>query len=202
MTDFRFELISDHMITLYRRHSTDCPVHKIKKMTPKAKKRYTDCDCAIWMNGTGEHTGRKSADTRDWKVAIAKMQALDAKSKDAAVYGLTLADAIQKFLDSTEHRIKGTTLDKYKRILKGRLLTFAGEKNLTHRIENFQTKRLPPSLWMIFVVLVDHRYDLAILHRLKASGHWLKASPIYQVPIAPSDIHIELLNFAIERSPH
>jgi integrase len=134
------------MITLYRRHATDCKVHSIKNMTDKAKRRYMDCDCAIYMNGTGDHAGRKSADTRDIKVAIAKMQAADAKSKDQAVYGLTLADAIQKFLDSREHRIKGGTKNTYSRILNGRLMTFAAEKNVTHiqqltvdMLEDFKT---------------------------------------------------------------
>jgi len=111
------------MLTLYRRHSAPtensegCHVHTIKKMTAKAKKRYTDCNCPIWMNGTGDHSGvRESADTRDMKVAVAKMQAMDAKSKDAAVYGMTLEESIKKFLDSAVHRIKGATLDKYTRI--------------------------------------------------------------------------------------
>jgi len=35
------------MLTLYRRHSEKCPVHRLK-LTPAAKRKYMDCECPLW----------------------------------------------------------------------------------------------------------------------------------------------------------
>jgi len=51
------------MLTPYRRHTKDCPF--------KAKgTAHRKCECPVWIDGTlGGRRVRKSADTRDWRVA-------------------------------------------------------------------------------------------------------------------------------------
>jgi hypothetical protein len=43
------------MLTLYRRHSEKCPVHKLK-LAPAAKRKYMDCECPLWIYGNTETT--------------------------------------------------------------------------------------------------------------------------------------------------
>ena len=47
------------MLTLYRRHSEKCPVHKLK-LTLAAKRKYMDCECPLWIYGNTETTHEKA----------------------------------------------------------------------------------------------------------------------------------------------
>jgi len=53
--------------TIYRRHSADCRVHKLK-LTTRAKRFYADCECSIWLTGTTDTSTdpRQSTKLRDW----------------------------------------------------------------------------------------------------------------------------------------
>ena len=167
------------MLTIYRRHSpvnpaikeSGCKVHYPgllkgnRIMTGKQKTKYLDCDCPLWSRGPNQ-PGR-SLGTNDLKVALAMVQAKDAKSKDVAVHGKTIEDAIETFLKRSTSRIKGVTteiknekgdvtgmhytgtLGAYAQILRGRLLTFCHAQNIHHiqqlggdMIETFKTDGL------------------------------------------------------------
>jgi len=43
------------MLTLYRRHAERCPVRELK-LSPRAKRKYMDCDCPLWVYGNTETT--------------------------------------------------------------------------------------------------------------------------------------------------
>ena len=75
-------------------------------MSGKEKAKYLDCDCPLWSRGPNQ-PGR-SLGTNDLKVALAMVQAKDAKSKDVAVHGKTLEDAIETFLKRSASRIKAS----------------------------------------------------------------------------------------------
>lgn len=115
-------------LTIYRRHSVDCRVHKLR-LSASEKKFFTDCDCAIWLTGSTdtERYPRQALGVRDWPAAEAKLRSLNAGSKDQTVHGPKLEDCITRYLDARDD-VKPKTLAQYK-LLLGRLKDFAHGKN-------------------------------------------------------------------------
>jgi integrase/recombinase XerD len=115
-------------LTIYRRHSIDCRVHKLK-LSSSEKKFFTDCDCPIWLTGATdtEKYPRQALGVRDWPAAEAKLRSLSAASKDLTVHGPTLGDCIERYLDGRDD-VKPKTLAQYK-LLLGKLKDFAHGKN-------------------------------------------------------------------------
>lgn len=115
-------------LTIYRRHSEDCRVHKLK-LSSFEKKFFTDCECPIWVTGSTdtERYPRQALGVRDWPAAEAKLRSLNATAKDQTVHGPTLADCIERYLDARDD-VKPRTLAQYK-LLLGRLKDFAHGKN-------------------------------------------------------------------------
>jgi site-specific recombinase XerD len=115
-------------LTIYRRHSVDCRVHKLK-LSVSEKKFFTDCDCPIWLTGStdNEQYPRQSLGLRDWPAAEAKLRSLGAASKDQTIHGPKLDDCISRYLDARDD-VKPKTLAQYK-LLLGRLKDFAQGKN-------------------------------------------------------------------------
>jgi integrase len=115
-------------LSIYRRHSVDCRVHKLK-LTASEKKFFTDCDCPIWLTGSTdrEKYPRQALGLRDWPAAEAKLRSLGAASKDETVHGPKLDDCIERYLDGRDD-VKPKTLAQYK-LLLGRLKDFAHGKN-------------------------------------------------------------------------
>jgi hypothetical protein len=91
------------MLTLYRRHTKDCKVHTTK-LPSRAKRRYMDSDCPLWMYGNAEdgHLPRQSTGTTDLAVAEALRLSLLKKSQDQVVHGPMIEDCIDWFLASRE----------------------------------------------------------------------------------------------------
>ena len=82
---------------LFRRHSSDCRVHKLK-LPARRKVGYMDCNCPIWAAGrtaTGE-IPRQSTGTRDLKTAEAILAALTVTDKKKEADGPTIEECIQK----------------------------------------------------------------------------------------------------------
>ncbi|SPF53159.1 hypothetical protein SBA4_5470001 [Candidatus Sulfopaludibacter sp. SbA4] len=75
-------------LSIYRRHSVDCRVHKLKLSTSH-KRFFTDCECPIWLTGTtdSEQYPRQALGVRDWAAAEAKLRSLNAGAKDQTVHG-------------------------------------------------------------------------------------------------------------------
>lgn len=115
-------------LSIFRRHSVDCRVHKLKLSTFE-KRFFTDCDCPIWLTGTTETEKypRQALGVRDWAAAEAKLRSLNAEAKDQTVHGPKLDDCIARYLDARDD-VKPRTLAQYK-LLLGRLKDFAHGKN-------------------------------------------------------------------------
>jgi integrase/recombinase XerD len=118
-------------LTIYRRHADDCNVHQLKigkrHFTTEEKRAYQDCGCAIWVYGTTEKNElypRQSLKTRDWATAEARVRTIDAGAKDETVYGPTIEECIQKYLDSREDEIGTKALGQFRLVL-GNLKTYA-----------------------------------------------------------------------------
>ena len=73
-------------LSIYRRHSVDCRVHKLKLSTSQ-KRFFTDCECPIWLTGTtdSEKYPRQALGVRDWAAAEAKLRSLDAEASHAVL---------------------------------------------------------------------------------------------------------------------
>ncbi len=94
------------LLTLYRRHSERCPVHKLK-LTPAAKRKYMDCDCPLWIYGNTEttHVPRQSTGTNIFAVAQAQRQTLLKDGQDQKVHGPRLDDCIERFSASRKEEL-------------------------------------------------------------------------------------------------
>jgi hypothetical protein len=86
-------------LTIYRRHSVDCRVHKLR-LKAYEKKYFKDCDCPIWLTGSTdtESYPRQALGLRDWPAAEAKLRSLSAESKDQTVHGPKLEECITRYL--------------------------------------------------------------------------------------------------------
>lgn len=125
-------------LTIYRRHSIDCNVHTLRigkrTLTTEEKRAYQDCGCAIWIYGTTEKNElypRQSLKTRDWATAEARVRTIDAGAKDETVYGPTIEECVQKYLDSREDEVGAKALGQFKLVL-GNLKTFAHGRGKHH----------------------------------------------------------------------
>ena len=116
-------------LTIYRRHSIDCAVHKLK-LSARAKRRYTGCGCKIWITGTTptERYPRQSTGLSDWTEAEAYVRSLIAEAKDTAVHGPTLSDCIRRHLDAHSKHIGRRAFDHH-RLTLSRLEAFAKSRN-------------------------------------------------------------------------
>src|SRR5271168_1053740 len=114
---------------LYRYHADDCTVHTLG-LTKKAKKKFKDCDCPIWITGTtdaGTYYPRTTTGHRDWAAAEAELRSMQAQGKDIKVHGPTIEDCAQRFLDGHEEKVGDKakahhklTLDRLQAYCKGR----------------------------------------------------------------------------------
>jgi len=91
-------------VTLYRRHSERCPVHKLK-VTPAAKRKYMDCDARCGSTGyrndstfPSEHRNEHYCGGRGAKQTLLK------NGQDQKVHGPRLDDCIER----SAHRAKRT----------------------------------------------------------------------------------------------
>jgi hypothetical protein len=76
------------MLTLYRRHTKGCHVHKTR-LSPRAKRRYMDCQCPIWLYGRTRDAlvARQSTGTRDLAAAEAQRLSLLKPDQDTVTHG-------------------------------------------------------------------------------------------------------------------
>jgi integrase/recombinase XerD len=141
------------MLTLYRRHSKACHIHKTK-LSAGGKRRYLDCDCPIWIYGNTEkgHIPRQSVGTSDLAVAEAQRQAILKKGESEIVHGPRLDDCIERFVASREHELGDKTAASY-RFQLDRLLTYCAARGAHHMrdltvdlLENFKLGGLPKDM--------------------------------------------------------
>jgi len=124
LVQFERHASSESAPYLFRRHSPDCRVHKLKLPT-RRKAAFMDCDCPIWAAGrtaTGE-IPRQSTGTRDLKTAEAILAALISTDKKKQVEGPTIEECIQRYLASHKHELREKTYEQY-RLHLGRLQAY------------------------------------------------------------------------------
>ena len=94
------------MLTLYRRHTKDCHVQKTR-LSPRAKRRYMDCQCPIWMYGRTRDAlvPRQSTGTRDLAVAEVQRQNLFKQDQDTVAHGPRIDDCVERFLESHQSKL-------------------------------------------------------------------------------------------------
>ena len=132
------------MLTLYRRHSERCPVHKLK-LTPAAKRKYMDCECPLWIYGNTETTQvpRQSTGTNIIAVAEAQRQTLLKGGQDQKVHGPRLDDCIERFSASRKEELGEKTAAAY-RFQLDRLRAYCATRgvSLYARVERRSPRRL------------------------------------------------------------
>src|SRR6201993_4210891 len=103
------------MLTLYRRHSEKCSVHKLK-LTLAAKRKYMDCDCPLWIYGNTEttHVPRQSTGTTIIAVAEAQRQTLLKNAQDQKVHGACVDVCIERFSASRKEELGEKTAAAYR----------------------------------------------------------------------------------------
>jgi hypothetical protein len=103
------------MLTLYRRHAERCPVHE-SKVSPRAKRKYMDCDCPLWVYGNTEttHVPRQSTGTSVLAVAEAQRKALLKNGQDQKVHGPRVDDCIERFIASRKEELGEKTAASYR----------------------------------------------------------------------------------------
>lgn len=112
------------MLSLYRRHTSDCPFFG----KPRSAKGSRSCKshCPIWVQGTlrGEPI-RRSLDLTSWEAASDRVLGWDASGTIGVVKPdvPTVKEAVQKFFaDATARKPAASTISKQKNVLEKRLL--------------------------------------------------------------------------------
>jgi hypothetical protein len=119
------------MITIYRRHSPNCP--------GKSKGRaYRKCDCAIWVQGTlGDLWQHKTLKTPNWQYASTLKANWEARNVwETEETGLTTIEAaVSNFLtycESSAKNVSPLTARKYRRELGKFLMAFSQARGILY----------------------------------------------------------------------
>lgn len=136
-------------LSLYRRHSASCKVHKLK-LSAHVKRAYMACACPIWMYGRTSTAlvPRQSTGTSDLKEAEAMRDALLAENRDDAIHGPRLSGCVKRYVDSRADELGEKTAGQYRLILE-RLTEFCRVRGVHHThqltvdvLEDFKTEGL------------------------------------------------------------
>lgn len=116
-------------LRLFRWHSQACP-HRAKG------RRWTRCNCAIWVQGSlGGQWVKRALGTREWAAAAATIHGWEASGEIGVikVVAPTIEEAIGLYFQDAEARhLAKTTLQKRRELLEGKLLTFCKDQGLSH----------------------------------------------------------------------
>lgn len=112
-------------LTLFRRHARTCP-HR------KKGRRWSRCNCAIWVQGSlGGQWVKDALNTRDWSAAAAIVHGWEASGEIGIVKAEvpTISEAVAKYFEDAKARhLAATTVRKRRELLEGKLLPFCREK--------------------------------------------------------------------------
>jgi integrase/recombinase XerD len=112
-------------LTIYRRHLLDCP-HKAKG------RRWTRCDCPIWVQGSlgGEYV-RESLNLTAWGAAQERVRGWEASGQVGVIRNEipTIKEAIQKHIADAEARnLKAESVKKIKDVIERRFLKYCSDE--------------------------------------------------------------------------
>src|SRR5262245_4670964 len=112
-------------LTIYRRHSLDCR-HK------SSGRRWTRCDCPIWVQGSlgGEYI-RESLNLTAWGAAQEKVRGWEASGQVGVIRNdiPTVKEAVEKHIADAEARnLKPESLKKIKDVIERRFLDYCSDE--------------------------------------------------------------------------
>lgn len=115
-------------LTLWRWHAQACP-HRTKG------RRWTRCNCGIWVQGSlGGQWVKRSLNTRDWAAASATVHGWEASGQIGVIKvdvpSIELAVEAY-FEDAAARHLAPTTVRKRRELIEGKLVVFCQEKGLT-----------------------------------------------------------------------
>ena len=115
-------------LTLWRWHARTCP-HRTKG------RRWTRCNCGIWVQGSlGGEWIKRSLNTRSWTAAAATVHGWEASGQIGVVKldTPTVEQAVDAYFeDATARHLAETTIRKRRELLEGKLLTFCRAQGLS-----------------------------------------------------------------------
>ena len=116
-------------LRLFRWHSQACP-HRAKG------RRWTRCNCAIWVQGSlGGQWVKRALGTREWAAAAATIHGWESSGEIGVVKVVapSIEDAVGLYFQDAEARhLAKTTLQKRRELLEGKLLPFCRDHGLNH----------------------------------------------------------------------
>ncbi|MEQ1870725.1 MAG: hypothetical protein ABL961_11935, partial [Vicinamibacterales bacterium] len=108
-------------LTLFRWHARTCS-HRSKG------RRWTRCNCGIWVQGSlGGEWVKRSLNTREWGAAAATVHGWEASGQIGVVKvdHPTVEKAVEAYFDDAKARhLAETTIQKRRELLEGKLLPF------------------------------------------------------------------------------
>lgn len=115
------------MLTLYRRHGTDCP---------QTSRHYRRCHCPIYVEGSldGEKI-RKGLDLTSWDAASRKIAEWNAEGTIGASSSsaISVSEAIEAYMrDARARGLRSETLRKLKTIFEKQFLSWAKDKGFKY----------------------------------------------------------------------
>jgi len=163
-------------LTLWRWHAQACP-HRSKG------RRWTRCNCGIWVQGSlGGEWVKRSLNTRDWAAAAAQVHGWEASGEIGVVKVdiPTVERAVDAYFeDATARHLAGTTLRKRRELLEGKLLPFCKAHGFSLlRQLNVTTLRTFRNGWPYSTLSAVKRleYLRSFLRYCKDSG-WIDTNP-------------------------
>lgn len=163
-------------LTLFRWHARTCP-HRSKG------RRWTRCDCGIWVQGSlGGQWVKRSLNTREWSAAAATVHGWEASGQIGVVKVdlPTVEQAVEAYFDDAKARhLAETTIQKRRELLEGKLLPFCR----SHGISQLQqltvtTLRTFRNGWPYSALSAVKRleYLRSFLRHCKDAG-WIESNP-------------------------
>jgi site-specific recombinase XerD len=118
------------MLTVYRRHNAPC-----KFAGYKEPRRYRNCQCPIWVQGSlrGEYI-KKALDLRSWEAASDLVRGWEASGEIGVVKVEipTVREAVAKFMEYQKSRnLSAETIRKYENLLDRRFMPWCEKKGYT-----------------------------------------------------------------------
>jgi integrase/recombinase XerD len=115
-------------LTIWRWHARSCP-HR------KKGRRWTRCNCGIWVQGSlGGEWVKRSLNTRDWSAAATIVHGWEASGQVGVVKVdiPTIEQAVERYFeDATARHLAKTTIRKRRELLEGKLLAFSKAKGVS-----------------------------------------------------------------------
>ena len=139
-------------LVLYRRHTSDCDVHK-SRIPVRQRKFFMDCSCPNWIYGRtpgGDVVPRQSTQTNDLRIAEGVRDSLLAQPLEASpAHGFSINECIEKYLAAKEGEVANKTIQQNRKPLE-RLSRYAASRGAVYAgqltgdlLEDFKVSGLP-----------------------------------------------------------